>query len=59
MIRRLRRLHKWIQIKINLYHFWKGNSFLKVVYQEALELEFVYNLRESVKSADNMKRVNL
>ena len=59
MIRRLRRLRRWIQIKINLYHFGKGYGFLEAVYQEALEREFVYNLRESVKSADNMMGVDL
>ncbi len=40
-------------------HNKQGNGFLEAVYQEALEREFVYNLRESVKSADNMRVVKL
>ena len=31
----------------------------EAVYQEALEREFVYNLRESMPSADNMRGVDL
>ena len=47
----IRRFCRWIQIK--------DIRDKEAVYQKALEREFVYNLRESVKSADNIMRVNL
>ena len=47
----IRRFCRWIQIK--------DIRDKEAVYQKALEREFVYNLRESVKSADNMRGLHL